>query len=177
MIDRAAQQATRAGEIIRNSREFLRRGDMSVQRVAVPSIARHALETIRPLSEQHRVRVEQAMAPGLPDALVDPIQVEQVLINLLRNSVEELARAGEGPHEVVLAARVAPGDPGMIEIAVRDNGPASRRRSPAGFSRRSPPPRKAAWAWAFRSAVRSSRRMAAASGPPRRHPAGGRKCA
>jgi len=124
MVDRAAQQATRAGEILRNLREFLGRGDLRVERRDLPSILRHALETMRPLSEQHRVSIDVRLAPGLPDALVDPIQVEQVLINLLRNSIEELA-ASEGGHarEIVVEARSAPGDPAMIEVTVRDNGP------------------------------------------------------
>lgn len=127
LIDRVVDQAVRAGDIIRTTREFLRRGDMRRERSDLRHLVATALAMYRPLALQQRIRVRTEIADGLPPVLVDPIQIEQVLLNLLRNSTEEIARVDSASREVAIAARLAPGDPGFVELAVRDNGP--------GFSR------------------------------------------
>jgi two-component system, LuxR family, sensor kinase FixL len=123
LIDRTVQQATRAGEIIRNSREFLRRGDLKVASCDVARILRSAQDTIGPLAAQHRVRIEARSAAGLPPVLADMIQIEQVLLNLMRNAIEEMSRAGGERREVVLEARGGIGEESMVEFVVRDSGP------------------------------------------------------
>ncbi len=123
MIDRAVQQASRAGDIIRNSREFLRRGDLRILSYDVARIVGAAQEIVAPLAAQQRVRVEARLAPGLPPVLADPIQIEQVLINLMRNSIEEMARAGSDRREIVLEAAIDADDAGLVRVVVRDSGP------------------------------------------------------
>lgn len=123
MIDKAVAQAQRAGEIIRNTREFLRRGDMRRAPAHLGQVAADAIELLRPLAAQSRARLEIAVAPGLPAALVDPLQVEQVFVNLVRNAVEEIGRAGPWPGTVTVAVAPSKTDPGFLEASVHDTGP------------------------------------------------------
>jgi two-component system sensor kinase FixL len=55
--------------------------------------------------------------------LADAIQIEQVLLNLIRNSMEAMAHAGTGFREIALSAVPSPTDPQFVEIVVRDTGP------------------------------------------------------
>ena len=123
MIDKAVLQAQRAGDIIKNTREFLRRGDMHRSRADLAAIAGAAIELLRPMAAQNKARLEMAVAPGLPFALVDPLQIEQVIVNLARNAVEEIGRAGSRPGTVVVAIGRAAADPAFLEVSVRDSGP------------------------------------------------------
>jgi len=123
MIDKAVVQAQRAGEIIRTTREFLRRGDLRRARVDLAPIAADAIELLRPLAAQNRARLGVAIAPNLPAALVDPLQVEQVIVNLVRNAAEEIGRAGPWPGTVTVAIAPAVDEPGFVEVSVRDTGP------------------------------------------------------
>jgi two-component system sensor kinase FixL len=123
MIDKAVVQAQRAGEIIRTTREFLRRGDLRRARADLAPIAADAIELLRPLAAQNRARLDVAIAPNLPAALVDPLQVEQVIVNLVRNAAEEIGRAGPWPGTVTVAIAPSADEPGFLEVSVRDTGP------------------------------------------------------
>src|SRR4029450_8325053 len=58
-----------------------------------------------------------------PPVFADAIQVEQVIINLIRNSMEAMSRAGTELREIALSAAVDPAQPGFLEVRVRDTGP------------------------------------------------------
>ncbi len=121
-IGQAVQQALRAGEIIRRTREFLRRGDLRPVKIAVADLVGMTLDLVRTEMELARVRVEVRLPPDLPPVFVDPIQIEQVLLNLLRNSMEETIRSGGAKREIRLAAAVAAEAPDFIDITVADSG-------------------------------------------------------
>jgi len=122
LIGQAVQQALRAGEIIRRTREFLRRGDLRPVKFAVGDLVRMTLDLVRTEMDLERVRVTVSLPPDLPFVFVDPIQIEQVLLNLVRNSMEETIRAGGARREIALAASLAEDGPGFVEIAVADSG-------------------------------------------------------
>jgi two-component system sensor kinase FixL len=120
LIGETVQQALRAGEIIRRTREFLRRGDLRPRAIGVAELFKMTLDLVRTELSLQRVAVTTAIAHGLPPVFVDAIQIEQVILNLLRNSMEEMARAG-GARQIALSA--GPAGDGMVEIAVADSGP------------------------------------------------------
>jgi two-component system sensor kinase FixL len=68
------------------------------------------------------VRFTRRFEEPLPAVLADRIQLEQVLVNLIRNSVEAMKRSDVAPA-IELRARTAPDEPGFIEVAVTDTGP------------------------------------------------------
>lgn len=122
LIGEAVQQALRAGEIIRRTREFLRRGDLRPRAIGADELLKTTLDLVRTEIALQRVAVATEIAPGLPPVFADPIQIEQVILNLVRNSMEEMARAGSAERRIALSARPAEAD-GMIEFAVADTGP------------------------------------------------------
>jgi two-component system sensor kinase FixL len=125
LIGEAVQQALRAGEIMRQTREMLRRGDVQPRRVGVAQLFKTTLDLMRSEIALHRVAVATEVAPGVAPVFADPIQIQQVLLNLLRNSIEEMARAGSAARRIALAARPAE-IAGMVEFAVSDTGPGIR---------------------------------------------------
>ena len=64
--------------------------------------------------------MQARLAPGLPDVLIDKVQIHQVVINLIRNAIDALAKA-DGERTIVLQTRRA--DPGEVEVTVADTGP------------------------------------------------------
>jgi two-component system sensor kinase FixL len=75
--------------------------------------------TLALAGDHQRGSVEISAEPGLPSALIDKVQIEQVLLNLIRNALEAMA---ESPRkEIVVSAFPADGD--MIEVRVADTGP------------------------------------------------------
>lgn len=115
---KAAEQAGRAGEIIRRLREFIRKGEGLFGPAPIEALIDEVAGLAVVEAGQHEVRVHTRSPEALPMALVDRIQIQQVLMNLVRNGIEAAA-AGEAPREVVVAAAYADG---MIEFSVTDSG-------------------------------------------------------
>jgi two-component system sensor kinase FixL len=122
LIGEAVRQALRAGEIIRRTREFLRRGDLRPRAIGAAELFKTSLDLVRTEISLQRVAVSTEIAPGLPPVFADPIQIEQVILNLVRNSMEEMARAESAVRRITLAARPTETE-GMVEFAVADSGP------------------------------------------------------
>lgn len=117
-LDKAADQALRAGDIIRRLRAFVARGEeqRSVELVAklVEEASALALVGAKELGVQVSYRLDQ----NVPAVMVDRVQIQQVLVNLIRNAVD--AMAGSSRRELVITARAAGND--MVEISVADTG-------------------------------------------------------
>ena len=122
MIDNAVQQATRAGRIIRSTREFLKRDEGHTAKGSVADIVQAALDLVRAEAAQNGVRIVVHLEDRLPPLRVDPIQLEQVILNLLHNGIEAMVRNGTPVREIALSATRA-ADDGFVEIGVRDTGP------------------------------------------------------
>lgn len=123
LIEQTVQQAIRAGEIIRRTREFLRRGDTRPAKTEPTEICAAVLDLVRSEAIQGRVRITTEFARDLPAIFADPIQIEQVLLNLVRNSMEALKSVDANARAIVIAAARSSDDPEMVELAVRDTGP------------------------------------------------------
>jgi two-component system, LuxR family, sensor kinase FixL len=122
LIDQAVAQALRAGEIIRRTRELLKHGDVRLAKVELAPIIESAAEVMRAKAIRHRVSLVVRIVPGLPPVLADALQIEQVLLNLIRNSIDALSRSDQASGEVVVSAALS-SEAGLIEIRVRDTGP------------------------------------------------------
>jgi PAS domain S-box-containing protein len=123
LIDQTVQQALRAGDIIRTTREFLGHGEMRHTRLEIPEAVDAVLDLLRAELVHGGVHFTKSFENGLPPALADRVQVEQVLVNLIRNSIEATTRGGTGTAAIELRAGPAHDEPGFVEIAVADNGP------------------------------------------------------
>lgn len=116
----ADQQVKRAGDVIRQLRKFMRRGVVDVKPVSVSRTIDEALLLLRPMIIDHSVAVRATCGVDVPLVNADPVQIEQVLVNLLRNSVEAMTTATGGPRCIDISClRHAE----KIEVIVQDNGP------------------------------------------------------
>ena len=120
-LDRSVQQIDQAGEILRSTREFLRRGEPGRAPADPARIVMDSITLMRPKAVQKRVRIlAEAMPEGL-SCFCDRVQIQQVLMNLIDNSIAALADDGRADGAVSASVRAT--DAGMVEFSVRDNGP------------------------------------------------------
>lgn len=116
-LEGAEASSRRAGEILRRLRDLVSRGKVSVQTEHLPELIEEA--KVLAFSEAaHGIEYHLALDPKAAWVRVDRIQIQQVMINLVRNAVE--AMAGCQRREVTIVTRPAGA---MIEIEVADTGP------------------------------------------------------
>jgi C4-dicarboxylate-specific signal transduction histidine kinase len=119
-LEQINTQALRAGEVIRRLRNFVK--NREVKREAVD--CGRLLDDLRTLAETdarlHNIRLRIDVDDALPTVYADPIQLQQVVLNLVRNAIDAMAEAPEDRREVVLMTRVS--GEGEIEITVADHG-------------------------------------------------------
>jgi PAS domain S-box-containing protein len=121
IMQRVAGEAERAGEVVRKMRSFVRGEEGQVSAVDANFLVAEVLHLATPEARQSGVELVPALAPGLPETLADSIQIQQVLLNLVRNAVEAIV-AGDSPERSV-RIETALREPGYVEIRVCDTGP------------------------------------------------------
>lgn len=120
MLEAAARQTQRAGAIIRRIRKFVTRGEVDVRVEPVEETVRDAVTLVLVGRTQYDVRVNLAFDRSARYMLADRVQVQQVIVNLLRNSIDALQ--GVAPENRNILVKVGKsGD--MIELSVMDTGP------------------------------------------------------
>lgn len=117
----AIEQVDRAAEVVRRLRDFIRLGRSEVSLMAVERLVQEAQSFCRPELERRGVELDLRIARNLPPVQVDALQIEQVIVNLVHNSVEALSEAGRLDGRVTIEAERDAS--GKVEIRVRDNGP------------------------------------------------------
>ncbi|HEX6960339.1 MAG TPA: ATP-binding protein [Lacipirellula sp.] len=123
LIDQTVQQALRAGEIIRSTREFLRRTDARMSKVEVAQIFQAVYGLVKAEAALNQVGIVVRFEPDTPPVLADAIQVEQVILNLIRNSMEAMVQTPADRREIRLSASRDPAEPGYVVFAIQDTGP------------------------------------------------------
>jgi two-component system sensor kinase FixL len=114
-------QAVRAGDIIRRLRTLARNDFMKVEPTDVNLLVAELTELIQLDAKTRDVRYELELADELPPAQIDRAQVQQVILNLVRNALEALGESSGDPRRITVRTRFLP--EGNVEIAVCDNGP------------------------------------------------------
>ena len=118
-MERAMEQALRAGQIIRQLREFVARGKSERQPENLARVVEEASALALVGIGESGVRVAFEFDPQAETVFAARIQIQQVLLNLIRNGVE--AMQGAEPRQLVIATRRI--DAGMAEVSVADTGP------------------------------------------------------
>jgi C4-dicarboxylate-specific signal transduction histidine kinase len=118
VLGEAADQALRAGEIIRRQREFVTRGETEMRIENLSDLIREASELASAGTGPHRVQVRLSFDPRAEAVFVNRIQLQQVMLNLIRNAHEAMAQSERRELDVVTARL----DDKSIEIAVADRG-------------------------------------------------------
>src|SRR3990167_367929 len=118
-VGKAADQALRAGAIIRRLREFVARGESERRIESLPKLIEDASTLALIGAKENAVRVSFRLDPALDLVLADRIQIQQVLVNLIRNAIEILSEGGQS--EELDIATTSVGDD-MVEVSVADTG-------------------------------------------------------
>ena len=124
-LKKTARQAQRAGQIIQRIRSFVKRSEPNRTLSDIAGIVDEAVELADIEMRRRNVRLTHYMAPRMPTLLVDPILIEQVLVNLLKNAAESIDTAQRPTAERNVTLRVAPAlvdDKPVIEFTVIDSG-------------------------------------------------------
>lgn len=119
-LERISAQAQRAGQVIRRMRSFVKFDDSRREILLLTDI----IAEIWPLAEldakAHNIRLEISGIDDLPEIVADPIQIQQVLLNLIRNGIDAMADTPPADRRLRLYAEA--GEQGEIGIHVADNG-------------------------------------------------------
>lgn len=118
-VNQAADQALRAGQVIRHLREFVARGESERHIENLPKLIEEASALALIGAKEKGVRVSYQLDPEAQLVLADRIQIQQVLLNLIRNAIE--AMEGLPRRELSIETEAQPGN-GLVEIRVRDTG-------------------------------------------------------
>lgn len=118
-VNQAAEQALRAGQVIRHLREFVARGESERHVEALPKLIEEASALALVGAKERGVRITFALDPAAAYVLADRIQVQQVLLNLIRNALDAMSHAQR--RELAIATKVLSSE--LIEISVADTGP------------------------------------------------------
>ncbi len=124
-LEKTARQAQRAGQIIQRIRSFVKKSEPNRALSSVAGMVSEALELAEMEMRRRNVRLMHYVAPRLPPTMVDPILIEQVLLNLLKNAAESVDAAQRPTAHRLVKLRVAAaqveGKP-VIEFMVTDSG-------------------------------------------------------
>jgi PAS domain S-box-containing protein len=124
-LEKTAKQAHRAGQIIQRIRSFVKRSEPNRTPSDIEGMVEEAVELAEIEMRRRNVRLTHYVTPRMPPLLVDPILIEQVLVNLLKNAAESVDSAQRPTALRSVKLRVAPGHldgKPVVEFTVLDSG-------------------------------------------------------
>jgi signal transduction histidine kinase len=119
-IDRIVRDARAADQTMQNIRALFRRQSFERKEASIPEMVREAVRLVQEDPNKPRIPVECIFEDNLPKVFVDPIQLQEVFINLLSNAIEAVEN---NPREPQVTIRAAVVDHEAVGIEVIDNGP------------------------------------------------------
>lgn len=119
LMTRAVEQTEKAGQIIRRLRQLIGRGQSELQPNDLNSVVEEALALALIGARQEDIEVKVALSEDLPPILADATQLQQVVLNLVRNAIEAMQAVEK--RELVIASRQT--EEGMVELSITDSGP------------------------------------------------------
>ncbi len=120
-MERVVEQGHRAGDIIRHFRDMTRKTTPHRVTVNVNTLIQEAVGFLAAEARQQEVKLRMDLAESLPDIEVDPVQIQQVLVNLICNALEAVSDVEVGIRE--LGIHTTLGESNDIAVSVWDTGP------------------------------------------------------
>ena len=118
-MDKAVAQASRAGQIIHRMRQFMQKGETEHQSEAINKVLEEASALALVGAKESGVLVRMELGTDLPPVLIDRIQIQQVILNLIRNAIEAMQAVGHRELRVATSE----GPEGTVLVTVADSGP------------------------------------------------------
>jgi two-component system sensor kinase FixL len=114
-------QALRAGEVIRRLRSFVKNKEVRREPVQPNQLLDDLLMLAQTDMRHHDVRIRIEPGDNLPQIQADPVQIQQVILNLVRNSIDAMLETPQERREILLRTQL--NDDGDVEFTVADRGP------------------------------------------------------
>lgn len=121
LLTRIAEQGERSGEIIRRLRNFMSKNESNRTLADLNEIVREAASLANLEARHRRVKLHLELQPRALMVLADHIQIEQVVLNLVRNAIEAIHNADSARRQVTI--RTARTSSGAASVCVHDTGP------------------------------------------------------
>lgn len=122
LLENCSIQAQRAGDVIRQLLTLLQKEDMPCEALDINLVVREAIDLLS-VDEFTRIfNLETELASDLPPVMANPLQVQKVLINLLRNGLESMQESAEQTNNITVITRRSAHDLSKVQITVRDSG-------------------------------------------------------
>ena len=117
-LDESVKEALRAGQIVRRLRDFVSKGDIDTQILPLGRLINDATTLGLVGAREKGVSWSMEIEAGIDNVLADRVQIQQVMVNLMRNAIEAM----EGAPVKLLAIRARPVGRDFVEISVADTG-------------------------------------------------------
>ena len=117
-LDKASEQAVRAGQVIHRLRDFVARGETEKRIESIKKLIEEASALALVAAKDHSVRVNLQLDPSRDLVLADRVQIQQVLLNLLRNALEAM----QASERRVLDVSTSPAENDMVAVDIADTG-------------------------------------------------------
>jgi len=121
LLDRIAEQAHRASEIINHIRRFVSKGSTNKGFIDIDKLIIEMFDFLEWELRNNKVNIDLDMDAQGRKISANSVQIEQVLLNLIRNSLEAIQNAGISNGRLILKTRLIAGN--SVQITVTDNGP------------------------------------------------------
>lgn len=118
-LAKAGDQALRAGDIIRRLRDFVARGEADRRVESLPKLIEEAGALALVGAKEHGIRVRFIFDPAVELVLADRVQIQQVVLNLIRNAIEAM---DEVTTPRILDIRIDPAPDDMARVSIADTG-------------------------------------------------------
>lgn len=120
ICERIGEQSRRAADVVQRLRKMVRSGRVTKSRCDVNDIVRNVLLLFEYDIKKMDIQLNFRPLKNGPDIYVDEIQIQQVLVNLVKNSLDALIESGQANGRIDISVRRKQA---LIELAVQDNGP------------------------------------------------------
>lgn len=119
-VRRTLRDGSRASDVVKRLRALFARSEAAAERLDLDEAAREVVALLSDELDRAGVEVQLALAPGLPSAWADRVQVQQVILNLLLNASEAMSRVVAHPRQLSIATGLEGTD--RVRLSVSDSG-------------------------------------------------------
>jgi C4-dicarboxylate-specific signal transduction histidine kinase len=119
-LEHAVEGATMAADIIRQIRQFVQKGEERYSEVDLNQAVQNAATLVNHEIQRHNVNLRFELESDLPPVQGNLIQIEQVILNFILNSIEAMDRIKKQNHYLTIKTEFT--ETGMVRLAVSDSG-------------------------------------------------------